>query len=88
MIRLERRARIGGRLSPTARAAKIKEVLDAAVKSGDLTSAITQLGTGLNERDLTSLRNLTASELRTMARVRQKLARIGIEERADNNIIY
>lgn len=85
---MERRARVGGRLSPTDRAVKIKGVLDAAVKSGDLTSAITQFGTGLSERDLTSLRSLTPSELHTMARVRQKLARIGIEERADNNIIW
>jgi len=87
---LARRARIGARLSPTARAAKIKEVVDGAMKSGDINSAITQFGTGLNERDLTSLRALTASELRTMGRVRQKLTRIGgIDERAgDNNNIY
>ncbi len=82
---MERRARAGARLSPSARTAKIKGVLDAAMKSGNIATAISEAGADLSAQDKTALQALTSSELHTMARVQQKLTRIRGSERAGNN---
>jgi hypothetical protein len=85
---MERRARVGARLSPSARTAKIKGVLDAAMKSGNIGTAISEAGADLSDQDKTALQALTSSELRTMASVQQKLVRIRVGERSDNNNFY
>jgi hypothetical protein len=85
---MERRARAGARLSASARTAKIKGVLDAAMKSGNIGAAISEAGADLSAQDKTALQALTSSELRTMARVQQKLVRIRAGERSDNNNFY
>jgi hypothetical protein len=89
VIQVERRANIGGRLSPTARTATIKAVLDSALKSGNIETAISEAGAGLSTQDQNALKALTSAELRTLASIQRKLTRVGgMQERADNNVIY
>lgn len=66
------------------RATTVEKVLTAAAQSGDLQAAIQQHGKGLSKADAAVLGRLTATELKAIGGLREKLAPLGAAA-GDNN---
>jgi hypothetical protein len=66
----------------------VKQVLDEAMKQGDITKAIETHGSDLAPADVTALKSLTASDLASMKTLQTKLAPLGKTHAASDGVVF